>query len=223
MALALAQNGATVYILGRRLAKLEETATSFQGPSPGRIVPLKSDVASKDSLQAAAFRIEAGLGFVNLVVANAGVNGPPNKALQPRAPDDPRGPLSIRDIQEHLWQIPSEAFVDTFRINVAGALDTAVAFLSLLDKGNAQGNVSQTSQVLVTSSIAGFHRNWTAGSLAYATSKTAVNHLIKSLASVLVRWRIRVNGFAPGSELPTSQEPVGCRSALSIVQFSHPR
>ena len=112
--------------------------------------------------------------------------------------DDPKGPLSLHDIKESLWQTPIDNFADTYKVNVAGALYTAVAFLDLLDKGNTAGNVQQASQVLVTSSIAGFHRNWPMIGLAYSTSKARTTHLVKSLASYLTPYRIQVNGIAPG-------------------------
>ena len=218
MARSLAQNGATVYVLGRRLAKLEEVAaSSSQGSAPGKILPLECDVVSKPSLKAAAARITAETGFVNLVVANAGVIGPKNDALKPRAADDPQGPVTLLEAQKHLWQMSTDAFLDAFRVNVAGALDTAVAFLELLDAGNTKGNVPQTSQILVTSSIAGFHRSFTANGLAYTTSKAAVNHLTKSLASFLAPYRIRVNGLAPGRECCR-----WCPPSFSILVFSVP-
>ena len=219
MARALARNGATVYILGRRLSALESVSASYNNPGPGTITPITCDVTSKDSLEAAAANIAAQTGFVNLVIANAGTLGPTNRDLQPRAAEDPKGPLSIQEAKDHLWQVPMEDVVDVYKVNVAGALYTAVAFLDLLDKGNAKGNVQQTSQVLVTSSIGGFHRNWMAVGLAYTTSKAAVTHLTKSLASFLVQWRIRVNGLAPGRKLLPGPRP-STRELRLLVQFS---
>ncbi|KAF4628183.1 hypothetical protein G7Y89_g9968 [Cudoniella acicularis] len=199
MARSLAINGATVYILGRRLSKLEEAVGSCSSiQPPGEVIPLECDVTSKPSLEAAASKIGEKTGFVNLVIANAGVPGPSNRALLPRPADDPRGPLAIQEVQQHLWETSIDDFTEVFKINVTGALYTAVAFLDLLDKGNVRRNVKQSSQVIITSSIGGFHRSWTQASLAYTTSKAAVNHLVKSLASFLVQWKIRVNGLAPG-------------------------
>ena len=210
MARTLSCNGASVYILGRRLDKLISAADSItsaarsseppslQHKSGGIVVPIQCDVASKPSLEAAASRIAAETGYVNLVVANAGILGPNNNALLPRADDSPLGPLTVREVQAHLWDCPVQEFIEVYKVNVAGALYTTVAFLALLDEGNKKGNLKQTSQVLVTSSIGALHRSWPQGGLGYNTSKAAVTHLVKSLASFLVQWKVRVNGLAPG-------------------------
>ena len=57
----------------------------------------------------------------------------------------------------------------------------------------------QDSQVLVTTSVAGFSRNL-ASSHAYSTSKAAANHLVKMLATSFAKngFHIRVNTVAPG-------------------------
>ena len=200
MARALAKNGATVYILGRRLSKLSSAASTHSPLPPGKLIPLESDVSSKPSLEAAVHHIASETGHVNLVIANAGIMGPKNDVLAPRAVNDPKGPLTLQEVRDHLWAMPVEDVVDVYRVNVAGVLYTVTAFLELLDKGNKAGNVRQSSQVLVTSSIGGFHRGWTQAGLAYTTSKAAVNHMVKSLAGVLLQWKVRVNGLAPGSK-----------------------
>ena len=206
MARALSRNGATVYILGRRFDKLVSAADSAKNASSsspphgsnGKIIPLSCDVASKPSLEAATSHIASTTGYVNLVIANAGIMGPNNNALLPRSSDAASGPLTIQEAQAHLWATPIEDVTEVYKINVAGALYTVIAFLGLLDEGNKKGNVRQTSQVLITSSIGGFHRSWPQAGLAYTTSKAAVTHLVKSLASFFIQWRLRVNGLAPG-------------------------
>jgi NAD(P)-dependent dehydrogenase (short-subunit alcohol dehydrogenase family) len=199
MARALEANGATVYIIGRRKDKLDEAAATAQH---GNIIPLQGDVTSKTDLERIAAHIATETGFVNLVIANSGIMGPNNRNLNPRADDGSSLCLpTIQETQKALWDFPVEAVTDTYCVNVAGVLYTAIAFLDLLDKGNQRGNVQQWSQVMVTSSIGGFHRGWTQAGLAYTTSKAAVSHMVKSLASYLIQHRIRVNGIVPGREL----------------------
>lgn len=201
MARALATNGATVYILGRRLSKLQEAAASIASqplPPGAKVLPLECDATSKPSLQAAASHIAHETGYINLLLANAGVLGPNYMAISPRQENDSRGPLTLEEVQKALWESPVEDFAQVYKVNVAGAFYTTVAFLELLDKGNKRGNVRQTSQVVVTSSIAGFHRSWQMSGMAYTTSKAAVTHLVKSLAGYLVQWKVRVNAIAPG-------------------------
>ena len=221
MTRALAQNGATVYILGRRLETLTAAAESVNstvnspsnsaskssdvdaeqpngnpGLTMGKVIPIQADVTSPASLAAAASTIASHAGHINLLIANAGILGPTNRALLPVSPST----MSIEEVQAHLSSIPIESFAETYTVNVAGALYTSIAFLCLLDQGNKKGKGRQTSQILVTSSIGGFHRGWTQGGLAYNTSKAAVTHLVKSLAGFLIGWGIRVNGLAPGRE-----------------------
>ena len=199
MAKALATNGATVYILGRRASKLQEAVASTSGlPQEAKMIPLECDVSSKESLEAAASHIAKETGYINLLIANAGILGPNYESLAPRAENDPKGPLTLEEAQKALWDTPMDDFVNVYKVNVAGAMFCAVAFLNLLDKGNAKKNVKQTSQIVVTSSIGSFHRSFQQAGLAYITSKAATTHLVKTLASFLVQFRIRVNAIAPG-------------------------
>ncbi|KAJ6013219.1 hypothetical protein N7540_007810 [Penicillium herquei] len=193
MARGLEANGAKVYIVGRRKDKLDEAAAMG---IHGNIIPLQGDVTSKSSLEAVAAHIKAETGYVNLVIANSGILGPNYPDLLPGK--DGEIP-SIEEVQKALWTPPMETLAEAYTVNVIGVQYTAVAFLELLDKGNKMGNVRQTSQILVTSSIGAFYRAWQQAGIAYLTSKAAVTHLTKALASYLVQYRIRVNAIAPGT------------------------
>jgi NAD(P)-dependent dehydrogenase (short-subunit alcohol dehydrogenase family) len=67
VALQLAELGATVYVLGRRVAALEETA-QLADKSPGRIVPLSCDVRDATRVNDAFERIEQDGGPVQALV-----------------------------------------------------------------------------------------------------------------------------------------------------------
>ena len=63
MAKALDANGAAkVYIIGRRLEKLQTVACQAKN---GSIVPVQGDVTSKDDLESIAARVEQDVGFIN--------------------------------------------------------------------------------------------------------------------------------------------------------------
>ena len=63
--------------------------------------------------------------------------------------------------------------------------------------GRVKNAPGRDSQVLVTSSIAGFHRpNTLIGP--YQASKAAATHLVKHMSSVLAPYKVRVNALAPG-------------------------
>lgn len=190
IAKALASNGARrVYILGRRLDKLQEAANL--SPS-SNITPIQADVTSKDDLSKAATQILNEAGYINLLVCNSGVGGPSYLTLEKDA-----SPEQIRDYIWANWS--QEDFSKTLEVNVTSALFTAVAFLPLLDKGNSAGNVpGVSSQVIITASVSSFLRHSPTG-FAYSISKSAVNHLAKMLSTFLMSHRIRVNALNPGT------------------------
>jgi NAD(P)-dependent dehydrogenase (short-subunit alcohol dehydrogenase family) len=189
MAKALALNGAhKVYIIGRRKDVLEKAAASVPTEN---IIPLVGDVTSKESLASIVSTITSEVGYINVLIANSGILGPSRSALS--------GTLTIEEFQKIFGEISFEEYNETFRVNVVAVWFTVVAFLGLLDAGNKKGNVFQRSQVITTSSIAGFNR-MSASSFAYGQTKAAATHLAKQLASGLVPYGIRSNAIAPGCE-----------------------
>ncbi|EUC43153.1 hypothetical protein COCMIDRAFT_7383 [Bipolaris oryzae ATCC 44560] len=191
MTKALAANGAhRIYIVGRREDVLRDAANSID---PNVVIPLPGDITSQDSLLGIASKIESEIGYVNLVIANAGIMGPrPLKAA-------PGNPLpSISEYRAHALQSPMQDFTQTYTVNVTGVYYTALAFLTLLDAGNTKGNCAGVrSQIIAISSIGGFSR-LAGASFAYNSSKAAVTHMMKMLATSLVPYRIRCNVLAPG-------------------------
>lgn len=192
MTKALAANGAhRIYIIGRREDVLVNAANSID---PKVIVPLPGDITSKDTLIEMAAKVESETGYVNLVIANAGIMGPrPSKA----AP----GSLlpSISEYRAHALQTPMQDFTQTYAVNVTSVYYTALAFLTLLDAGNTKGNLGADtrSQIIATSSIGGFSR-LAGASFAYNSSKAAVTHMMKMMATSFAPYRIRCNVLAPG-------------------------
>ena len=154
----------------------------------GNIFPIECDVTSKKSLVAAVEQVRSGVGFVNVLIANAGVSGP--------LLDLPKNP-ELADWQKELFNVPMEDFSKTSEVNVTAAFYSMLAFLPLLDAGNAKKNVEQKSQVILTSSIAGFIRE-VPSSFSYGVSKAAATHLMKSVATTFAPWHIRANVIAPG-------------------------
>jgi NAD(P)-dependent dehydrogenase (short-subunit alcohol dehydrogenase family) len=187
MTKAFALNGAhKVYIIGRRKEKLEETAKL----SPSNIVPIVGDVTSKESLISVAAQIKQETGYVNLVCCNSGTMPDPVAAK----PAD----STVAEYAQAALQLDPQDWNTTFATNSTSIAFTTFAFLELLAAGNEKANcLGRKSQVLVTTSIAGYSR--TPGTnLAYGASKAAATHLIKHLAGTLAPFAIRVNGVAPG-------------------------
>jgi len=205
-----ANGAAAVYIIGRRKENLEAVA---QGAKNGKIIPIVGDVTSKESLQAAAARVKGDYGYVNVVVANSGILGP--KLSDIGIPTDGRVP-TLEEFAESMWIPSMDDFTNTFHVNCTAALYTAMAFLPLLNAGNEKANVTQKSQIIITTSIAAFTRRPAAG-YAYSASKAAVTHLAKNLATNLSPYKIRVNTIAPG---PYPSDMTSDRAELNDVPAS---
>ena len=176
---ALSENGAEkIYIAGRRTQVLEDAARDI-GPNA---VPITCDVTSPESLREAVATVEREVGYLNLLVCNSGIGGP--QVTQPE---------STTTVEEWSAQHLAHDFSDylrVFSVNTAAVWYTAMSFLPLLDSGNKKGNVVQTSQVIVISSIAGYNKK-APGGWAYCQSKAAANLIAKQLAVALPRWNMR--------------------------------
>ncbi|CAJ2510255.1 Uu.00g061550.m01.CDS01 [Anthostomella pinea] len=209
---ALDANGAkAVYIVGRREQTLQDAAKTAVN---GTIKPIVGDVTDKASLQKVADQVRNEQGYINLLFANAGVSGPKHTGALTKS--DGSKP-SIQEVQQKLFEPDMESFTQALHVNNTAVFYTAVAFLDLLDAGNKQRNVPQTSQIIVTSSVAGFSRHL-AGSFAYSTSKAAATHLVKMLSTFLSvnSFNIRASVIAPG--LYPSEMTEGQTSQLKSYQ-----
>ena len=147
MTKAFAENGAAkVYIVGRRKEKLEEAAKLSSN-----IVPIVGDVTSKQSLMKIADRVKQETGFINLLCCNSGSMPPP---VGVKSTD-----VSVQEYAKKALEQKTEDWEKTFSTNSVSVVFSTFAFLELLDAGNKQGNCTgRKSQVLVTSSIAGYLR-----------------------------------------------------------------
>ncbi|THH05381.1 hypothetical protein EW145_g4838 [Phellinidium pouzarii] len=185
MATALENNGATVYILGRRLELLEKAAK--ENAKHGELIPLQCDVTSRENLLSVVETIKKQQGSINILVNNSGVM---YNLAQPPAPTD-----DIKTLQEKLWNAGTpEELSRTFDVNVTAVYYTIVAFLELLNAGNkrASSTGEQTSQIITIGSIAGFRRDHLVSSLSYSASKAAVMHMGNVLANILKDWKFAV-------------------------------
>lgn len=212
--LALCQSGAKrIYILGRRLDALQKTATNVD--AKGDVVtPIPCDVTDPASVSSVVKIVESEVGYVDVLINNAGINGPRHISLY--------GAQTIQDVQSIMLR-DYDQWDTVHAVNTNAVVGVAAAFLHLLDAGNAHrgwasGKLKpedgarkrsddvgvdsddlRTSQIITTSSIAGFNRFITAG-LPYASSKAGATHLGKVLAHFLAPWGIRSNVICPGGE-----------------------
>ncbi|KAJ7676062.1 hypothetical protein DFH06DRAFT_1171385 [Mycena polygramma] len=222
MAAALENNGATVYIVGRRLDVLQTAAKEIN--KHDKIIPLEGDVTERNSLLSIVDEVKNRHGYIDLLVNNAGIArniydhplpSPEDSSpvSSPQTPEDsgsaPSAPC-IKSFQASLWDNGSpEDFAETFSTNVTSVYYTTVAFLELLHQGNVRKQEKSpspmylrpphhSSQVLSVSSSGGFRLDAKVLSPSYTLAKAACTHLGKLLANLLAPWGIRSNVLAPG-------------------------
>lgn len=163
----LAAEGARVGLLSRTAAEVKRVAKQI-ATAGGEALPLPADVSHPSEVSAAVKKLLRKWGRLDIVVANAGINGV----------WAPLEKLSIED-----WD-------ETMRINLRGTFVTLKASLAALSQ--------RGGSVIVTASVNGTRMFSNAGASAYATTKAGQVALAKMLAVELARHRIRVNAICPG-------------------------
>jgi NAD(P)-dependent dehydrogenase (short-subunit alcohol dehydrogenase family) len=167
-ALKLAEAGAIVGVLGHTPSELEKTADLITAAG-GTAVILEADVADDASMRTAVDKLTERAGRLDIVVANAGINGV-------WAPID--------DLKPEEWD-------QTIRVNLRGTYLTLNASVPHLKK--------QGGSVVVVSSINGNRTFSTPGATAYVATKAAQVAMVQQLALELGRNGIRVNAVCPGA------------------------
>ncbi|KAJ4482523.1 hypothetical protein J3R30DRAFT_3287125 [Lentinula aciculospora] len=233
MATALENNGAIVYIVGRRHEVLHRAAQ--ENSRFNNIVPLQGDITIRESLLDIVQIVKARHGYIDLLVNNAGIArnlyvhplpSPEDSTETQSPPSPPASPTcepsqpSIKAFQSALWDSGTpDDFAETFSTNVTAPYYTTIAFLELLHQGNLRQQESafsrlialppfHSSQVITVSSSGSFRVDSKIVSMSYTLSKTASTHLGKCLANLLTPWSIRSNVLAPGvwpSEMTNSR------------------
>ncbi|SPO28817.1 related to NAD(P)H-dependent oxidoreductase [Ustilago trichophora] len=193
-ALALASNGATVYISGRRKEKLDDAVNEYAATvGAGELIAVQGDVSSKEDLATIASTIKTQSGLLHILVNNAGVEGPCTKF-----PPESVSSLSAQDLSAaHLSSETFESWDTLFRINTASIFFSTMTFLPLL---HASHTDRWTSAVINITSISGIVK-LSQYHYAYNASKAAANHLTQMLSHELkfrTNLGVRVNAIAPG-------------------------
>jgi len=168
---------------------------------------VKCDVTDPSSIASAVKEIEQTTKHIDVLINNAGVEGPEHKTIHKIE--------TIEELQKEFLK-DWDKWNPTFQTNTAAIISVSGSFLHLLDEGNkrrgwatgrheTQKRVSgdktdeRTSQIITVASISAFNRQITAG-LAYTATKAGAVMLGKSLANLLAPFGIRSNIIAPGRE-----------------------
>ena len=187
----LARQGATVALLGRTQSELEEVAHAIR-ERKGRAQVLVADVAREDEVASAIDDLIREQGRLDVVFANAGVNGvwAPIEKLEPKE-----------------WR-------ETMAINLDGTFFTVKFSTPHLKK--------QGGSVIICASVNGTRMFSNTGATAYACSKAGQVALTKMLAIELGRHRVRVNVICPGSidtEIDDNTELEGVKGLKQPAQY----
>ncbi|CCT70790.1 related to NAD(P)H-dependent oxidoreductase [Fusarium fujikuroi IMI 58289] len=210
---ALQSNGAKVYITGRRKEVLEQTQKTY-GTGPGSIHVLPGDVSEKDE----AIRLAEEVGKkepngIHLLVNNAGIAEDDNTKFSSAGEPDMS---DAKALSEHFLKTEPQQWAATLKTNVTGPYYMSMAFLPLLAKGR-ETTSGYSSQIINVSSISGAMKGSSMGQPAYATSKAALTHLSRMIATLTKDVKVRVNVIAPGlfpSEMTTGESDEGNKSNI---------
>ena len=166
-ALLLAQEGAWVGVLGRREDVLKEVVAEIEAAG-GKAVALPADVSQADEVKASIERLVEYWGRLDIVFANAGING--------------------------LWapidEIEPEEWDEVVDINLKGTFLTvryAVPYLKV-----------RGGSVIIDSSVNGTRMFSNKGASMYATTKAGQLAFGKMVAGELAPFKVRVNIICPG-------------------------
>ena len=167
-ALLLAQEGAKIGALGRTEGQIQEVVAAIAAAG-GEALPLIADIGEPQQVAAAVGQIEARWGRLDIVFANAGVNG----------------------VWAPIEELTPEEFEYTLRNNLTGTFLTIKYAVPLLKR--------QGGAVVVPASVNGTRIFSNTGATAYSSSKAGQVALTKMLALELANDKVRVNAICPGA------------------------
>jgi NAD(P)-dependent dehydrogenase (short-subunit alcohol dehydrogenase family) len=166
-ALRFAREGALVCVLSHTEDEIRKTAQEIE-QAGGKAIPLVADVADEGQMKKAVADIVQAYGGLDIVFANAGINGV-------WAPID--------ELQPAEWD-------RTINTNLRGTYLTIHYAVPHLKKAGGF--------IVITASINGTRTFTSAGATAYSATKAAQVAMAQMLAVELAKHKIRVNVVCPG-------------------------
>ena len=190
-ALLLAQHGAHVACLSRSEDELQAVCDTIISAG-GEAMALVADVSLPDDLARAVEATVGRWGRIDIVLANAGING----------------------VWAPLEELTVEEWETTIKINLTGTFLTVKAALPHLTR--------RGGSVIITASVNGTRMFSNTGASAYATSKAGQVAFAKMIALELAKHRVRVNVICPGAidtDIDDSTQKRGIKQARVPVEF----
>lgn len=164
----LAREGAKVAVLGRSDDENRQVADAITAAG-GEAIPVNADISDPAAMQRAVEQVVGRWGRLDIVFANAGINGV-------WAP--------LEDLTPEDWQ-------KTININLNGTFYTIKYAAPYLKK--------QGGSIIITSSVNGTRIFSNTGATAYSCTKAAQVAMAKMLALELAKHKVRVNVICPGA------------------------
>jgi NAD(P)-dependent dehydrogenase (short-subunit alcohol dehydrogenase family) len=164
----LAAAGARVAALGRTDDELRDVVKEMRDKG-GQAIAVVADISNAAAVQGAYQQVEKEWGRLDIVFANAGVNG----------------------VWSPIEELTPEEWNQTIGINLTGTFFTIKYAAPLLKR--------QGGSVIVTASVNGTRIFSNTGATAYSTSKAGQVAMTKMLALEFAPHKVRVNVICPGA------------------------
>lgn len=190
-ALLLAKEGARIGALGRTREDLDKVVGEIRRAG-GEGTVLLADISKPDEMKAAVEQLVGEYGRIDVVFANAGING----------------------VWAPIEELEPEEWDQTLGINLKGTFLTIKYAVPHLKK--------RGGSVIVTSSVNGTRIFSNTGATAYSSSKAGQVALTKMLALELAPWKVRVNVICPGAietEIDENTEKRDLEKVQTPVEF----
>ncbi len=166
-ALLLASEGARIAALGRSADELAETVAAITRAG-GEAISLTADIGDPDQMDRAVQALIEHFGRLDIVFANAGING----------------------VWAPLEELSPADWTTTINTNLTGTFLTVKYAVPYLKR--------QGGAVVITSSVNGTRIFSNTGATAYSCTKAAQVAFAKMVALELARDKVRVNVICPG-------------------------
>ncbi|KAK6904268.1 hypothetical protein L486_03851 [Kwoniella mangroviensis CBS 10435] len=195
-ATALAENGAKVYITGRRAEPLLAAVEGYEklgNKGKGSIVAIQADVSTKEGIKKFAGQIQAKEKWINVLINNHGVSlGATDINACEQTPEG----LSKQMFEGETF----ETWLETYKINTASYHFTTFGFLPLLAAAKTVGGFPEPGNIVNLSSMSGITKTSQRGQFNYNAGKAATISLSHQQATEFARrgLGIRVNVVCPG-------------------------
>jgi NAD(P)-dependent dehydrogenase (short-subunit alcohol dehydrogenase family) len=191
-ALLLAKEGAKIGAIDRNPEENRAIVETIQ-QSGGEVVGAIADIAQPEQMQQAIEKIGSQLGRIDIVFANAGING----------------------VWAPIEELTPEEWDQTITVNLKGTFLTVKYAVPYLKQ--------QGGSVIITSSVNGTRIFSNTGATAYSCSKAAQVAFTKMIALELAEHRIRVNVICPGAIETDINENTQQRNLCLLYTSPSPR